>query len=95
VLLKMMRLSKLTKINSFIHSESIHSCEVCKKVFKNEIQMKQHMSKYHREKDIKCEECPMMFATKGGLRRHMKNHTAIITLEMDENMYNEEDDSFD
>ena len=57
--------------------------------------MKQHMSKYHREKDIKCEECPMVFATKGGLRRHMKNHTAIITLEMDENMHDEEDDSFD
>ena len=75
--------------------EIIQSCEVCKKVFKNEIQMKQHMSKYHREKDIKCDECPMVFATKGGLRRHMKNHTAIITLEMDENMYDEEDDSFD
>ena len=53
------------------------------------------MSKYHREKNIKCEECPMVFATKGGLRRHMKNHTAIITLEMDEQMGEQMDEQMD
>ena len=62
------------------HISAMHICNVCKKHFKENKDLKKHISNCHKEvktvhdgrKDFKCYECGKTFTQPIGLSRHIK-----------------------
>ena len=50
-------------------------CHLCAKAFTNDISLKQHVSRVHREKKHQCSTCGMLFKEKHLLRRHEVKHS--------------------
>ena len=46
-----------------------HKCEICQKLFRSEIKLKQH-GIWHGERKYKCDICHVMFPTQGFLNSH-------------------------
>ena len=69
-------------------SKVAQKCGYCEKAFLHMSLLRQHISKYHYIKEVECDECDSVFATNSGLRRHMKHHKTIISLEIEDNVFN-------
>ena len=50
------------------------TCNICKKVFKSEKNLKKHTTTVHEDNKHKCESCGNSFPDKYNLERHMKTH---------------------
>ncbi|XP_034065738.1 zinc finger protein 184-like isoform X4 [Gymnodraco acuticeps] len=53
----------------------LFSCSVCKKSFKHERHLKQHMKIHTGQKPFSCSVCNKSFKHSGTLKQHLRNHT--------------------
>ncbi|ELT88799.1 hypothetical protein CAPTEDRAFT_102581, partial [Capitella teleta] len=67
--------SKASKKVSVKRINAIHECDICKKTFKSQYKLNDHLRRHTGERPYACSICRKSFFRKGGLTVHMRVHT--------------------
>jgi hypothetical protein len=57
-----------------LHTNTGQECVVCKKVFRDNWTLKQHIDSVHQKNTLNCNMCMKTFLTKSGLTSHVRQH---------------------